>query len=590
MTAKTPKAPARRQFLADTARMACGVGLLGLGLGLYAQHATALAAAALRPPGALPEDGFPRRLHPLRHVRARLPLQHPALAKPEDAVSHRHALLRRAPVPCEMCEDIPCVKACPTGALDHSLTDINKSKMGLGGAGRSRNLPELPRPALRHLLSRLPGDRQGHHARSADQCAHRQAHACSFRWCIRSTARVAASARRPARRKIAAIKVFPLYMAKGELRQHYRLGWVEKEKAGRQPGRRAKMIEHQTACRKAKCEHGHYDPASGHPESMRGMAGSERRVIPASLPKAFREASYERDCRQTTLGAEAIAEKGWLAAHKWLMLRRTSQIGILLLFLVGPLVRAVDRQGQSQLQLHAGLPAADRSLCAAAVAADAADAGEAGADRRRSSCCFYLLVGGRIYCSWVCPVNLVTDSADWLRARLGIKGGAACRADALLDSGHDAALLGTDRHDRLGNGQSGVDAASRPDLRPGFGLDGDPRGVPVRPVRDAPRLVRPSLPGRRLLQPDRQVESAARSAAGRDACNDCMDCFAVCPEPQVIRPALKAIKGTAPVILEANCTNCGRCIDVCSKDVFSFGLRFNNQVSAAPLAKAQPEK
>jgi ferredoxin-type protein NapH len=35
-------------------------------------------------------------------------------------------------------------------------------------------------------------------------------------------------------------------------------------------------------------------------------------------------------------GAEAIAEKGWLAAHKWLILRRSSQIGILLAFLVGP--------------------------------------------------------------------------------------------------------------------------------------------------------------------------------------------------------------------------------------------------------------
>ena len=59
----------------------------------------------------------------------------------------------------------------------------------------------------------------------------------------------------------------------------------------------------------------------------------------------------------------------------------------------------------------------------------------------------------------------------------------------------------------------------------------------------------------------------------REACNDCMDCFAVCPEQQVIRPALKAINGTGPVILESNCTNCGRCIDVCSKDVFRFGLR-----------------
>jgi ferredoxin-type protein NapH len=37
---------------------------------------------------------------------------------------------------------------------------------------------------------------------------------------------------------------------------------------------------------------------------------------------------------------------------------------------------------------------------------------------------FYLLVGGRVYCSWVCPVNIVTDAAGWLRDRLGIKGSA----------------------------------------------------------------------------------------------------------------------------------------------------------------------
>jgi ferredoxin-type protein NapH len=64
-----------------------------------------------------------------------------------------------------------------------------------------------------------------------------------------------------------------------------------------------------------------------------------------------------------------------------------------------------------------------------------------------------------------------------------------------------------------------------------------------------------------------------------------MDCFEVCPEPQVIRPALKGeAKGVGPVILSADCTNCGRCIDVCSKDVFTFGMRFNNSASAVPLS------
>ena len=59
--------------------------------------------------------------------------------------------------------------------------------------------------------------------------------------------------------------------------------------------------------------------------------------------------------------------------------------------------------------------------------------------------------------------------------------------------------------------------------------------------------------------------------------------FEVCPEPQVIRPALKgADKGLGPVILAANCTNCGRCVDVCGKDVFRFDLRFHNPLPELP--------
>ena len=36
-------------------------------------------------------------------------------------------------------------------------------------------------------------------------------------------------------------------------------------------------------------------------------------------------------------GKTAIAEQGWFKAHKWLLLRRVSQFGVLLLFLLGPL-------------------------------------------------------------------------------------------------------------------------------------------------------------------------------------------------------------------------------------------------------------
>ena len=38
----------------------------------------------------------------------------------------------------------------------------------------------------------------------------------------------------------------------------------------------------------------------------------------------------------TVLGRDAINQKGWWQAHRWLVLRRISQIAILLLFLLGP--------------------------------------------------------------------------------------------------------------------------------------------------------------------------------------------------------------------------------------------------------------
>ena len=31
---------------------------------------------------------------------------------------------------------------------------------------------------------------------------------------------------------------------------------------------------------------------------------------------------------------------------------------------------------------------------------------------------FYGIIGGRAFCSWVCPVNMVTDTANWLRRKL----------------------------------------------------------------------------------------------------------------------------------------------------------------------------
>ena len=48
-------------------------------------------------------------------------------------------------------------------------------------------------------------------------------------------------------------------------------------------------------------------------------------------------------------------------------------------------------------------------------------------------------------------------------------------------------------------------------------------------------------------------------------------------EEQIIPIALKGKGGASPVIDSSACTNCGRCIDVCGPDVFTYTHRFNHE-------------
>lgn len=283
-------------------------------------------------------------------------------------------------------------------------------------------------------------------------------------------------------------------------------------------------------------------------------------------------------------GAEAIAEKGWLAAHNWLILRRASQIGILLLFLVGPWFGVWIVKGNLSYSLTLDiLPLTDPYLVAQMLAAGYLP-------RTPEQLLWiglalvlvcYLLVGGRAFCSWVCPVNLVTDAAHWLRTKLGIKGGshvsretrywilgmtlvvAAVTGTLAWEMVNPVSMLHRGLFFGMGLAWAVVLAVFLFDLfvmRHGWCGHFCPVGAFYSLIGKA-AVLRVRLPA-------------------RTACNKCMDCYAVCPEPQVIRPALEAIRGAPPVILDVNCTNCGRCIDVCSKDVFRFGSRFN-AVSAA---------
>ena len=103
-------------------------------------------------------------------------------------------------------------------------------------------------------------------------------------------------------------------------------------------------------------------------------------------------------------GAEAVEVKGWIRAHKWLLLRRASQFAILALFLAGPWFGIWIAKGNLSSSLTLGvLPLTDPYLLLQSFAAGHVPYREAilGAGIVLA---FYLLLGGRLFCSWVCPV------------------------------------------------------------------------------------------------------------------------------------------------------------------------------------------
>ena len=290
-------------------------------------------------------------------------------------------------------------------------------------------------------------------------------------------------------------------------------------------------------------------------------------------------------------GATALVEKGWWRAHQWLLLRRAAQAGFLALFLAGPLAGLWLVEGTLASSLTLGLlPLSDPYVILQALAARHWPELTAliGALIVFGA---YALLGGRVYCAWVCPINPVTDLSAWLHQRLALpKGWQPKRGTRLW-------LLGTTLLVSAVTGTIAWEAVNpitllHRGLLYGIGLAWlvvlalflfdlfvSRRGWcgHLCPVGAFYGLV--------------GAKSLLRvSARARAACDDCMDCFAVCPEPHVITPALRGAPGSSPVVLSADCSNCGRCIDVCSKDVFRFATRFDREAMTVPQAEPDSER
>lgn len=262
---------------------------------------------------------------------------------------------------------------------------------------------------------------------------------------------------------------------------------------------------------------------------------------------------------------------------KYLLLRRCSQVLVLLAFFISPWLGIKIAHGTLSSSIWFGtIPLSDPFVLLQAMVAGhplASSALLGGV----LIVLFYALTGGRVFCGWVCPVNIVTDSARGVRRRLGWRKTGLLRIDKRLRYVIlVACLLGSLASGTLiwelinpinsivrglvfGLWFSGLMAIAIIFLFDLFVVPGGWCGH-ICPV------------GAFYGQLGRPASIVQVAAAHRDACNNCGDCFEYCPEPQVISPALRGTNHHDFYIQDPDCLRCGRCIDVCEQKVFEFSI------------------
>lgn len=289
-------------------------------------------------------------------------------------------------------------------------------------------------------------------------------------------------------------------------------------------------------------------------------------------------------------GQEAREKHGLIFASRWLIARRLAQFGFFALFASGPLFGVWIAKGTlaSSMTLDM-LPLTDplvliQSLVSGHWPAQLALIGAA------IVLAAYLLIGGRVYCSWVCPINPVADLAAWARRKLDIQKGWTIKPKARLW------VLGAILLASFATGTIAFELINPiTTLYRGllFGVSWGIATVLLIFLFDL-FVARHGWCGHvcpvgafyGLVNTTGLLRVSAR---GRERCDDCMDCYGVCPEMHVISPALKgADPSVTPIITDVDCTACGRCIDVCPERVFRFTHRFDTTVD--PPENASPDR
>lgn len=264
--------------------------------------------------------------------------------------------------------------------------------------------------------------------------------------------------------------------------------------------------------------------------------------------------------------------KNWIQKHRFLIARRFTQLGILALYIAANTYgfKALSGNLSSSLLMKT-VPLSD-PFAVLQMFATGAILGTNVIIGAVIVTLFYMTVGGRAFCSWVCPINIITDAANWTRKVLYLEkierkmwlgrntrywvlglslvlsllsGVAAFEMVSPIAMLHRGIIFG------MGMGFAAVLSIFLFDL---FAVKNGWCGH-ICPLGGFYALL--------------GSVSLVRVKHSQPKCTLCMKCKDICPEKQV----LTIIGKESGAIVSGECTNCGRCVEVCDDDALSFGVR-----------------
>ena len=256
---------------------------------------------------------------------------------------------------------------------------------------------------------------------------------------------------------------------------------------------------------------------------------------------------------------------------KFLILRRITQISILVLFILGNVYGVKILSGNLSSSLLFGqIPLSD-PFAVLQILLAGFSVGINAIIGAIIVFAFYALIAPRAFCSWICPVNLLTDITYKLREKFGFKGEKILNVSKnlryyllalTLILSLALSLPAFESISFVGIIQRGIIYGSVSAIGIAIGIVAFDMFVLKRGICSH---VCPLGAFYAVISKFALI----RVKHDANACTKCMKCKLVCPEVQV----LDMIGKESRAVSSSECISCGRCIDVCGDGALNFSIR-----------------